>query len=59
MEEIVAKEWKADFTEPLQEQWFRSLGRIDFPVAGRYEVAFFADGELITRSVIEVTGEKP
>ncbi len=59
MNEIDAKKWKADFRESLQEHWFLvPFGPVDFPVGGRYEVAFFADGELITRSVIDVSGEK-
>jgi hypothetical protein len=59
MGEIVAHEWKANFSEPLKKQWFLvPLGPIEFPVTGRYEVALFADGELITRSVIPITGDE-
>lgn len=60
MDEIVAHEWMAEFSDPLRERWFLlPLGPIEFPVAGRYEVGLFADGELTTRSVIDVSGEKP
>ena len=49
-----------NFPEPLQERWFLvPLGPVEFPVAGRYEIILLADGEWITRSVIDVAGEKP
>ena len=58
MDEVADHKWKANFPESLQERWFLvPLGSVEFPVAGRYEVILLADGEWITRSVIDVTGE--
>ena len=59
MDEITAEEWKFEFTDSLLEYWFLvPLGPVEFPVAARYEVALFTDGEMITRSVIDVIGEQ-
>jgi hypothetical protein len=59
MHEIVARHWTTTFTDPLQERWFLvPLGPLEITVSGRYEAALLADGELITRSVVQITGEK-
>jgi hypothetical protein len=56
LEELAEHRWRMSFTDPLRPVPIRArYSNLSFPVAGRYAFNLFADGELVTQTVLQVS----
>jgi hypothetical protein len=58
LEEIAARQWSMQFTDPLREvRLVLRLSALSFPAPGRYQFSLLADGEWVAHTVIQVVRE--
>jgi hypothetical protein len=55
LEELIEHRWRMRFTDPLRFVPIKArYSKLSFPLAGRYAFNLFADGELVTLTVLQV-----